>query len=282
MRRITVLFQRGNPFDKPDVFLIWYIAQEWQKMGFEVEFINGIPSKDHKIDILLPHIDLTRVPASYLRFMERHELVLNRRVADNSKRSHSRQLVLKGSDYEGPVIVKTDANYGGLPEYNNKSRSAKLLDKFDSLLRPSRIKQIKAGQYPVYDHISQVPPDVWKNHKLIVEKYIPERDGEFYCIRVCHFFGDVMLNNKLFARTKVIKGRDAVRVEPVEIPEALLLMRKQLGFDYGKFDYVMHNGEFHLLDANKTPGTVKNAELNARIAKKLSLGINGIIEGAAK
>jgi hypothetical protein len=42
--------------------------------------------------------------------------------------------------------------------------------------------------------------------------------------------------------------------------------RKRLNFDYGKFDYVVHDGQPVLLDANKTTGAdrICTQELNAR------------------
>src|SRR5213079_1238108 len=47
-----------------------------------------------------------------------------------------------------------------------------------------------------------------------------------------------------------------------EIVEA----RKRLNFDYGKFDYVLHEGRPVLLDTNKTTGADRGSsrELNAR------------------
>ncbi|AHF00153.1 hypothetical protein [Thioalkalivibrio paradoxus] len=47
------------------------------------------------------------------------------------------------------------------------------------------------------------------------------------------------------------------RVTPdtaVEIPPALRRTRNELGMDYGRFDYVMHDGNPVLLDVNKTMG----------------------------
>ena len=38
-----------------------------------------------------------------------------------------------------------------------------------------------------------------------------------------------------------------------EAPEELQRFRAELGFDYGKFDYVMVDGHPVLLDANSTP-----------------------------
>jgi len=40
---------------------------------------------------------------------------------------------------------------------------------------------------------------------------------------------------------------------PVAVPDELRAERSRLGFDYGKFDFVVHEGRAILLDANRTP-----------------------------
>ena len=45
-----------------------------------------------------------------------------------------------------------------------------------------------------------------------------------------------------------------LRREIVEPHPEVLEIRRTLGFDYGKFDYVLHDGRVVLLDINKTPG----------------------------
>ena len=272
------MLHHRNRYAKLESYLIWYIAQEWNKMGFETEFISGIPPKNHEIDILVPHIDATRTPPKYIRFIDRHAEVFNRKITDVSKRHISTNLVSKDSKDPGPVIVKTNANYGGLPEFYNQDIAGRIYNKIQAFFRPGMIRHIHPGQYPVYDHISEVPSVVWNNKHLIVERFIPERSGELYCIRICHFLGDVVLNNKIYSTSKVIKGSNVTHVEPAEIPESLLQLRMRMGFDYGKFDYVIHQGELHILDANKTPGAVKNIELNTRIAQKLANGIFNFVD----
>ena len=43
------------------------------------------------------------------------------------------------------------------------------------------------------------------------------------------------------------------------------MRRRDLGFDYGKFDYVIHEGRAILLDANSTPGSVFSGVCSSRI-----------------
>jgi hypothetical protein len=51
-----------------------------------------------------------------------------------------------------------------------------------------------------------------------------------------------------------VKSNDIVRYEYLtEVPNKLRLERQRLGFDFGKFDYVLENGVAQLLDANATP-----------------------------
>ena len=62
------------------------------------------------------------------------------------------------------------------------------------------------------------------------------------------------------------------------MPDELRALRRQLGFDYGKFDFVMHEGRAVLLDANKTPGRARN--LSAFLAAgnaNLADGFEGLI-----
>ena len=59
-------------------------------------------------------------------------------------------------------------------------------------------------------------------------------------------------------------GQD--HIEEVDPHPEIVQMRKRLNFDYGKFDYVVHNGRAVLFDANKTTGAdrVTTPRLNAR------------------
>jgi hypothetical protein len=44
----------------------------------------------------------------------------------------------------------------------------------------------------------------------------------------------------------------------VPVPDDLRETRRRLGFDYGKWDFVLHEGRAVLIDANKTPGRPPN------------------------
>ena len=68
-------------------------------------------------------------PAAFLAAAARFPASINAAVTDISKRSYSQLLVVADSDWDGPVIVKSNLNYHGLPEvWHNERASARGLD----------------------------------------------------------------------------------------------------------------------------------------------------------
>ena len=67
----------------------------------------------------------------------------------------------------------------------------------------------------------------------------------------------------------MLKPREKTEVHP-QIRE----LREAMGFDYGKFDYVVRDGEAILLDANKTPGHLPIVDADTRaIVRRRAQGI---------
>src|SRR5215813_7657365 len=96
--------------------------REWKAMGFTVQVVQGIRPDVHA-DLVIPHVDLTITPKEYQDFLLAYPKVVNRHVWDISKSRISTNLVGRNDSYSGPVIVKTERNYGGLPEQWLGSRS---------------------------------------------------------------------------------------------------------------------------------------------------------------
>jgi len=253
--------------------LVWYMADVWEEMGLETEVFRGIPSSPAPFDLLLPHIDLTKVPTNYVRFMEKFPRVLNRQLTDISKRKISQNLLDRDTRYDGPVIVKTDANSGGMPERHNRGVSRRIGDRMLQMISPGTVRHMHPARYAVFEEKSLVPDTVWRNRNLVVERFIPEREGEYYCNRICFFFGNVVLGSRIYSKSKVIKADAIEHMETVDVPPEILRKREELGLDYGKFDYVVHKGEVHILDANKTPGAVESIAVNTSMAERLAPGI---------
>jgi hypothetical protein len=53
----------------------------------------------------------------------------------------------------------------------------------------------------------------------------------------------------------------------VDPDPAIVSIREELGADFGKFDYVMHDGRAVLIDANKTPGGTGLRPTRERMAR---------------
>jgi hypothetical protein len=74
------------------------------------------------------------------------------------------------------------------------------------------------------------------------------------------------------------KATRSIRKEAVPVPDELRQRRHELGFNYGKFDFVLHQGKAILLDANKTPGRPRNLmNLLAEGADNQADGFEGML-----
>ena len=94
--------------------------------------------------------DLTVLPRAYTDFYDRFEHVVNRDVVDISKRAFSKLRVKPGDGYEGPVIVKTNANFGALPEYG----AVKAAPNWSS------VRSLQPTAYPIYQRRRDVPAEL--------------------------------------------------------------------------------------------------------------------------
>ena len=259
-------------------YLLKHLCDAWTEDGHETTFLRNLHNPLPPADVVVLHIDLTTVPLQYLDALPSHPAILNRKVASISKRLFSSTILYPGDSYAGAVIVKTSANYGGLPE-----RRAGLISRLYpsgggplTLWRHAR----SLRKYPIFPSMDAVPSGVWSNEHLIVERFLPECSlaGD-YCLRQLVFLGNRDSHYMSYSHEPVIKShniRSRTELPVDDIPESLRRMRKELGFDYGKFDYGIHDGQVVLYDLNKTPGAPRTldriADLRNRI-KALSRGI---------
>ena len=225
------------------------------------------------------------MPPGFLEPFRDHPCVLNRSVTDISKRAISELLVASPDDCDGPVIVKTNRNHGGVPEHRLfapspwRDRWHKLLPyprKHRAVATFLRTGRLKPKQYPIYPTASDVPDHVWTCDGLVVERFVPERDGDLYCTSTYCFLGDVSVTVLKWSPEPVLRSGTVVRREFVDVPEEIAAKRRALGFDFGKFDYVVHEGRPILLDVNPTPA-FGNPSLEPRlqeIVRTVAAGID--------
>jgi hypothetical protein len=269
MAHIAIITHELDEFALRD-YQIKILVPAWTDMGHKVQVVAGIDSPV-SADIALLHVDLTFVPPRYVEFTKRFPLVINGAVLDSSKRSYSSILVARDDDWDGAVIAKSNLNSGGVPEsIHNEAAMLR------GLPAPFPGAQNRAS-YFVRSHKSKLAPQVWDDPGMVVERFLPEQDEHGYWIRTWVFLGDRERSNRNGADRPIIKGSDMVRREPVEVPEAIRAERVRLKYDYGKFDYVVHNGTPILLDANGTPGAPSNlGALFQSTAGMLAGGINAL------
>ena len=287
---IMLLFHESVTEREIPSYRIWHCAQIWQSLGFTVLIQRGC-ERGTRSDLVIPQIDLSVLPEEYRRLLAAKKLVVNRGVVDIRKSAFSRNLVTEDDAYAGPVIVKTDSNFGGRPERQAVSRMAlrrriplhfhgiaRVLRKIavsGSLARLAYADFLDPHKYPVFSSKQDVPRGVFKNGSLVVEKFRPERESRFYFLRSYAFLGSEGLAVRTKSEHPVVKGAGGTDLEFVPVAESILAMRHELGFDYGKFDYVMHEGEAVLLDINATPtfGRAYAPDVRRKIAAQLAKGI---------
>lgn len=249
-----------DPYDqsKQPNYLLYRFFQHWQASGHRV-LVHQCGSIPPDGDLAILHVDRTVIAPRHLVGIDRFARVINGGVLDISKKSFSRHLLHRGDVYSGPVISKTDLNCGGLPEKLEHRVSLKRDRSPSGLYRRfkyklGRLLDIHPLQpYRVHDSLSAVPRRVWHSKDMVVEKFLPEQDEHGYYLRTWLFFGNREHCNRVRSVHPIVKGRDTLERTPVPVPDELREWRARLKFDYGKFDFVVRDGEVILFDVNRTP-----------------------------
>jgi hypothetical protein len=250
-------------------FVVRDLAEFWAAAGHDVVVHEGARDVP-RADLAILHVDATVVPHEYIEALAEIPIVLNRRTVDIGKRTYSENLVGSFDDYAGPVIVKTNRNSGGAPEWLHAS-----LAKKRGTPMPGPPPRHMTGRYPIYPSFAEVPPALRLDPEIVVERFMPERDPRGYASRHYLFFGDRERCTRIVGPHPVIKGADTIERTMVDVPDEIRAWRKKLGFDYGKLDFVMHDGEPVLIDANRTP-TLPRGDVGAAIRKGLGELAGGI------
>jgi hypothetical protein len=229
--------------------LLKSLARHWVDSAHEVSLVEGLGDWPDG-DLAIMHVDLSLIPDVYSEACKRYPVVINGAATDIRKRRVSRNLVNPGDAWTGPVIIKTDLNYGGIPEWNALQQSKGEGPPADL---PSGPIVSTDRPYPILRSSGQVPTEVWSNPGLVVERFLPEQDAQGFWTRASVFFGDRERCTRYLSNAPIVKTSGILARESVPVPEELRAERERLGFDYGKFDFVVRDGKAILLDANRTP-----------------------------
>jgi hypothetical protein len=260
-KSVAIIFHENERKRNLRRYGIWYLTEFWREDNINVVFVFGV-DQFIPADLAILHVDLTVVPERYLEFAQRYPVVLNGRIKDIRKSSFSKHLVHWGDSYEGKVIVKSDLNYAGTPE---RRLCGTLLSRPVLWIKHQllRYPPMFGGRGPffrspldylIYDHPQSVPRDWFNRKDIIIERFLPEEEDGLYCSRIYHFLGDhgVCLLRK--STHPISSASMMISREVVEPHAEIVELTKHMKFDYGKFDYVLYEGNPVLLDINKTPG----------------------------
>lgn len=265
-RRIVVLLHENDKTSEQRPFVLWGVAQAWRRRGIEVIAVHGT-ERFVDADLVVNHVDLTVVPETYRDVLARYPAGINRQAVDISKSKISKQVVRRGDGYEGPVIVKTVLNHGGKPEGKLIGLDASALAKARASwgrLRAPRVpaalagvgrtgRRLAPGAYPVLPSVADVPASVWENPGLLVERFLPEREGDLYVVRTLTFLGDRHVSLRVGGTDPLVKAATASLREEVPPHPAAWAAAEALGVRFGKVDYAVRDGEAVVFDVNRTP-----------------------------
>lgn len=275
---IAVITHAIDRFDRQG-YVLNALIDCWKGQGITAEIFRGPVDSPPRADLAISHIDMTAVADEYACMFSHYPLVINRAVLDISKTTFSRQIIDRDDPWQGPVIVKSNRNFGGMRELLERRLSGDASAAMD-IQRPWRKVDVLPA-YPVFEVSDHVPPGVWRNPNLVVEKFRPEphENGE-YALRQWIFLGDRGVCYQSFANEPIVKGKNTLRrivLADTDVPQSLHECRQRLGFDYGKFDFGIVDGEPVLYDVNRTPGLPRSGTQSEKVTQhypSLASGLN--------
>lgn len=235
-----------------------FLIPKWRAMGHDV-FVTTDLALARRADAVVAHGDLTVTPMRVRRALDGHPRVINRGLWDISKRKWSGQLLARGDGWAGPVIIKTDLNCFGAPERIHFSRAGRLtrLRRALGLRLPGGARRWARdfGPYQILDRLTDVPAWVWREPALVVERYLPERDGDANIARYAWILGDRGFQFIGRRPRGEIKGpaTDDWRVSDDPLPREVAELIRARRIDYAKIDFTITDGRANVIDVNRTP-----------------------------
>ncbi|MCC6735976.1 MAG: hypothetical protein IT534_07585 [Bauldia sp.] len=247
LRIVVIHHRREEPRDGSG-HLIGDFCALWAADGHDIVHVRG-PDRFVPGDVAVVHVDLSVVPRRYLALARQYPAAINAGIGDIRKRRVSEAARLPKP---GAVVVKANLNHRGIPEIDRSGRIGSLRRRAArAILR--RLAGV-TGAYPVYPSLASVPAILRRHPAFVVEPFIPERHGDGFVLRQSYFLGDRDISWLVPAQGPFIHAsRDEDDIE-IPTPPEIRAARRALGLDYGKIDYVEHEGRPVILDVAKTIG----------------------------
>lgn len=255
---VVVVTAHGHPTLLESGYLVRHVAEHWRARG--VRFLLAVgPHGAPPGDVGWQHLDATRVGRAYQRLLARYPVRINGGEANVEKQNVASHLVGREDDWQGPVIVKTALNYGGRADDWAASWRPLRHPMFHRLRNglPAWLTgRMDPRQYPVYEEKAAVPGWIWRDRRLVVQRFLAEREGGRYAIRRWFFFGPCEFGYRSLSSDAIVMGDDHPAWETLaEVPPELRTLRTRLALDYGKIDYAVVGGEAVVYDVNPAVST---------------------------
>jgi len=251
-RRLAILHSRSTPRGARH-HMISQIESHLNALGVETVHLYGTRQFE-PADAIFVHVDLSVVPERVRRFAAKYPMQINAGARDIRKTSFADGLLERWNAYDAPVIVKSDLNYGGVPEFFERGLLDRLVRKLGRVLTGKPAPKIASkSDYRIFPTLAAVPPELFGDG-TVVQKLLLEKDGEKNLLREYIFLGRLHYENIERSSSEIITEDEHVSCEPFVPHPRLLNLRHRMKLDYGKIDYVMIDGEPFIFDANKTMG----------------------------
>ncbi len=266
MRIGVLIHARDTYFQRGDRWLLRFVLAAARERGHSVQILQGIRSRP-ELDVLIPHVDLTVRPPEYEDFIGHYRRVLNRGLRDISKRALGGKILQRDDDFQGPVILKSDLNFGGRPELRIIPGRRLRADLMASLRKFPFLRGLTEGlfwrwtpclssrDYRVYPSLRYVPSQAFHNPNLVAQPFEPEEEDGLYALRKWTFLGDAETCSRTMARAPIVKASNRIPGlgKHVQVPEELREFRRGVGMDFGKIDFLLRGEKAVVIDVNPTP-----------------------------
>jgi hypothetical protein len=276
-KTIIILMHKNTKRFLVNRYAVYYFALRWEEMGFKVKYVFGTDNKV-EADICISYIDLSVVPQAYIDYVANYKISLNAHISDVRKSTLFGEWRGRLRNKSGSVIVKSDLNHGGWPEFYLQHNTlqvvaSKLLDKAG--IRSKHFVGQKG--YQCFDDMSVVPESILNNKNYYIEEFRPQKFGDLYGVNFYKFFGSKFESSALCSKDPIIINSNVTKRIEVEPHPDLYKVIKKYKLDFGKIDYCINDGELHVIDINKSPGRPPG-KLTSLQRESLANRAEGILE----
>ncbi|MGE0598379.1 MAG: hypothetical protein AB7J35_00965 [Dehalococcoidia bacterium] len=281
---VVVVTGPGHPKLLESDYVLRHVVDFWKPRGVRFELATD-PKVAPPGDVAWQHLDVTTVDERYRELLNRYPRSINGEAISIAKRGTVTHLVERDDDWPGPVLIKTDRNFGGRGEdwaHGWTLLRHPLVHSFLDHL-PARISgRMDPAKYPIFQSKSDVPTWVWRDRRFVVQRFLAERSGGAYAIRRWFFFGPESFAYRALAGAPIVMGDGHSEwTKLAAVPSELAQLRQGMHLDFGKIDYAEVDGDVVVYDVNSAVSADEHRDrrLQMVIVAALVPGLAAFLEG---